>query len=213
ELMLAGGMGMGIAWSMDDGDTWHHLDETNGINRYARVQYMASRGDLVIAVGDAGYDNDMPAVQVSGDGGKTWRGADEGAEHIYWGYVFFDKDHAYLSTSFHHNFFYYRPLSELFPQMDAPTEKNHTAVELSLNVSQNPAGNRTTISFGLPTPGYLDLKLFDARGSEVRTLVKGEREAGHHDLLLDAGGLPAGMYYCRLVAGGSAVTRPVLVTR
>jgi len=45
------------------------------------------------------------------------------------------------------------------------------------------------------------LRVYDAAGRLVATLVDGWREAGAHEVTFDATGLAAGIYFARLEAG------------
>jgi hypothetical protein len=56
------------------------------------------------------------------------------------------------------------------------------------------------------------LVVTDALGRVVRNLVDaGIREAGTHSLRFDAAGLPPGVYFTRLTAGGSVHMQKMLL--
>jgi hypothetical protein len=58
----------------------------------------------------------------------------------------------------------------------------------------------------------VELVIRDLLGREVRTLDRGNREAGLHRVVLDGGALPTGTYFCSLrTAGGMLVRRIVLI--
>ena len=44
----------------------------------------------------------------------------------------------------------------------------------------NPFNPETTIEFGLPTPGFVEISIYDINGKLVRTLVSDEKRAGNH---------------------------------
>jgi len=58
----------------------------------------------------------------------------------------------------------------------------------------------TTIRFSLPHRSYVTLKVFDALGREVATLLHGELSAGEHSVSLDAKDLSSGVYFYQLRA-------------
>ncbi len=62
----------------------------------------------------------------------------------------------------------------------------------------NPFNAATTISFTLTEAAAIRIALLDALGRPLRTLRQGFYQAGEHRLRLDAGGLPSGLYFCRL---------------
>jgi hypothetical protein len=62
----------------------------------------------------------------------------------------------------------------------------------------NPFNPSTTIRVELPHSSRVSLKVYDALGQEVATLVDEEKAAGVHDVRFDAGNLASGMYVYRL---------------
>ena len=77
----------------------------------------------------------------------------------------------------------------------------------------NPAKGLTRISYQLPKSMGVNIKLYDALGREVRTLVDIGKPAGAHTIYLDAGDLPSGIYFYRFEADGVIQTRSMSVVR
>jgi hypothetical protein len=77
----------------------------------------------------------------------------------------------------------------------------------------NPFNPTTTIGYGLPALGYVDLRVYDLLGREVAVLVNGVREAGSYSVQFDAAGLSSGLYFYRLSAGTFSETKKMLLTR
>ena len=82
----------------------------------------------------------------------------------------------------------------------------------------NPFAQGTTIAFGLPAPGSVQLRIFDVRGAAVRTLAAGEFPAGSHRVTWDGrddGGSSAasGVYYAELRTGGKSLQRRMVLLR
>jgi hypothetical protein len=77
------------------------------------------------------------------------------------------------------------------------------------------AGNpATTISFSLPSKSFVSLKVFDALGREVSTLLYEELSSGSYSEQWNAVGLPSGVYFYRLQAGSFTETKKlVLLTK
>ncbi len=85
-------------------------------------------------------------------------------------------------------------------------------VEVSLNAPvefalyknyPNPFNPQTTIGFALPVKSEVTLKIYDVLGNEVQTLLKGEMEAGMHNVEFRAANLASGVYiYTLQIAGG-----------
>ena len=91
------------------------------------------------------------------------------------------------------------------------------AFALDQNVP-NPFNPRTTISFALPEPRPVRLKIFDLTGDLVTVLVDGELPAGFHRVDWhgqDARGvaMASGVYFYQLDAGPQCQTRRMLLVR
>ena len=85
------------------------------------------------------------------------------------------------------------------------------------HLSQNPAIfsaclNRQVLSYNLPAAGYVTIELFNARGVTVRSIAKSD-QAGRHQLSFENRALPAGMYCCRLAAGGKTWDGRLMITQ
>jgi ELWxxDGT repeat protein len=82
---------------------------------------------------------------------------------------------------------------------------NELPVPSGLELEQNypnPFNPSTTIAFGLPQSSHARLRVYDAHGRIVATLVEGDLPAGRHEVAFDASSLPSGMYMYRLDADG-----------
>lgn len=87
-----------------------------------------------------------------------------------------------------------------------------TSYELGQNYP-NPFNPSTTIAFALPRPSEITLKVFDASGREVATLVEGRLPAGRHEVVLDARPFSSGVYFYRLQAGEFSQTRRLTLVK
>jgi len=78
-----------------------------------------------------------------------------------------------------------------------------TPAEYSLGQNYpNPFNPATTISFALKTNAKVTLRLFDALGKEVKTLVDGNMAGGQHRFDVTTEGLSSGVYIYTLEASG-----------
>lgn len=62
----------------------------------------------------------------------------------------------------------------------------------------NPFNPTTAIRYQLPTAGIVSLSVYDVLGREIRALVSERMDAGTHQAVWDASGVPSGVYYYRL---------------
>ena len=95
---------------------------------------------------------------------------------------------------------------------DSPDEE--AAPRFALRPSApNPFNPVATISYELPTRLPVALRVYDAQGRLVSTLVNGERNAGEHSVVFDARGLASGIYYFRMDAGPFMATRKMTLLK
>jgi hypothetical protein len=77
----------------------------------------------------------------------------------------------------------------------------------------NPFNPSTEIGFRVSGLGFVSLKVFDAMGREVATLVNERRAPGSYSVRFDANGLVSGVYFYRLQAGSFVETKKLMVLR
>ncbi len=77
----------------------------------------------------------------------------------------------------------------------------------------NPFHRTTTIRFGLPSSGYVSIKLYDLLGREVMTVLEGHQAAGFHEVTLDASRLSPGLYWYRLQSAEHVITRQLMLIK
>lgn len=77
----------------------------------------------------------------------------------------------------------------------------------------NPFNPVTTIEFVLPQENYVDLKIYNALGKEITTLVSENLTAGRYQHRWEAGDMAGGVYFYRLTTGGFTETRKMLLVR
>jgi hypothetical protein len=75
--------------------------------------------------------------------------------------------------------------------------------ELSSNYP-NPFNPSTKIEFRLNRAADIDLKVYDLRGQEVSTLLKGNQSPGLYDLTFNGANLSTGVYFYTLFIDGKA---------
>ncbi len=93
------------------------------------------------------------------------------------------------------------------------TKKGQPEVPASLALYQNypnPFNPSTTITFSLPYRSFVTLKIFDVMGREVSTLISGELSEGSHSRTWNATGQSSGVYYYRLHAGPSLMSKQLM---
>ncbi len=77
----------------------------------------------------------------------------------------------------------------------------------------NPFNPQTEIAFRLDRDAHAVLRVFDARGRAVATLVEGALAAGDHAVRFDGKGLASGLYVYRLEIDGVPQARKMMLVR
>ena len=96
---------------------------------------------------------------------------------------------------------------DLQPGNDVPMNN-----EMSQNYP-NPFNPSTTISYRLSTPSEVRLRIFDALGREVATLVDGVVQPGINTVVFDAHNLAGGIYYYRLQTRTYVETKKLILLK
>lgn len=78
----------------------------------------------------------------------------------------------------------------------------------------NPFNPITVISYRLPVPGFITLKVYDMLGQEVKVLVNSKQSAGVQSVVFNAADLPSGVYFYTLAAeNGFSQTKKLILIR
>lgn len=71
------------------------------------------------------------------------------------------------------------------------------AIPVEYSLSQNypnPFNPNTTIKFGLPETGIVDLKVYNILGEKIAQLINKEMSAGYHTVNFGSNSMPSGIY-------------------
>ena len=77
----------------------------------------------------------------------------------------------------------------------------------------NPFNPVTTISYDLPFDGEISIVIYDMLGKKVKELVIGHKLKGTHEMVWDASGKSAGIYFVVLTAGNFVSTQKVVLLK
>ncbi len=89
---------------------------------------------------------------------------------------------------------------EIKSQINVEQQNNLSSTLLFQNFP-NPFNPTTTISYNIPNPEKVSLKVYDVTGQEVVTLVNEYQEKGIHSFSFDGSRLSSGIYIYKLEAG------------
>jgi hypothetical protein len=93
---------------------------------------------------------------------------------------------------------------------------NTNNIPVSYNLYQNypnPFNPSTRISYDIKKQGFVNLKIYDILGREVKTLVSEIKSVGSYSIDYDASGLSSGIYLYRLECNGYVNTKRMLMIK
>ncbi|KAB2840663.1 MAG: T9SS type A sorting domain-containing protein, partial [Melioribacteraceae bacterium] len=77
----------------------------------------------------------------------------------------------------------------------------------------NPFNPTTTIRYQIQNSGFVSLKVFDAIGQEVATLVGETKSSGVHEVTFNGSNLSSGVYVYRLQVGNYSHTNKLVLMK
>jgi hypothetical protein len=77
----------------------------------------------------------------------------------------------------------------------------------------NPFNPKTIINYQCPMFNYVSLKVYDALGKEVATLVNEKQNAGSYKVEFGGSAYPSGIYYYKLSAGEYSESRKMTLIK
>jgi hypothetical protein len=192
--------------STDTGASWTFLN-TGSVAGVVFRALAASGGSIFASTGNG--------FMRSNDNGKTWTIDNAGIGSVYL-YVFAIKGTTLFvggsdGGRYPIGYVYYRPLSEI-----TAVENSHTLAPARCLLQQNypnPFNPSTEIAFSIPSSSFVTLKIFDAMGRRVATIVSEELSAGIYRRQWNASGCPSGVYFYRLQTDTFSETKRLLLLR
>ncbi len=197
--IFAGTSGSGVYRSTDNGDSWSPTDATLSLDSVTSL-VVNTVGKLFAATTSAG-------VFCSADNGATWSRIDSTESSVQT--LAFDNSGYLLGGTNGAGV-----LKSVEPTLTGIHSVRSVPAEFFLEQNYpNPFNPTTTISYQLPVGGLVEVKIYDALGREIAALVDTRQAAGNHEVTFNATGLSSGMYICRLIFSGHAITRKLMLLK
>lgn len=182
----------GIKRSSNNGANWIQTSFN-----YRDVKCIITNGSQIYAGHDRG-------IEYSPDYGITWYNKNQGLNPdtlTVWDLII-SNDYIYAGTNFYS--VWRRQLTDIIN-----VKKISTCIPLSFSLSQNypnPFNPSTKIRFEIPNGAITEnekvtLKVFDATGKEILTLINEKLSAGIYETRFDATNIPSGVYFYKITAG------------
>jgi hypothetical protein len=77
----------------------------------------------------------------------------------------------------------------------------------------NPFNPSTTINYAVPEESFIELKVFDALGEEITSLVSETKESGFYNVTFDAANYNSGVYFYQLRTGNFIETKKMILMK
>ena len=77
----------------------------------------------------------------------------------------------------------------------------------------NPFNPETNIQYQIPQSSFVQLKVYNELGMEIKTLVNEYKSSGIYEIKFDASKLPSGIYIYRLIAGSFNTVKKMLLMK
>lgn len=90
--------------------------------------------------------------------------------------------------------------------------KNKTQ-DADIIVYPNPFNNSTRLRYKISERSFVKIKVYDALGNEVATLVNEEKQAGEYEVEFNVSDLTSGIYFYRLQAGSFVETKKMILLK
>ncbi len=184
--------GFGLFFSTNNGKNWASMIVGSGTSDCTSFIVNSSIGGTNFFVGSWG-----DGVLMSTNYGKQWNDVNSGLSNTRVLSLCVSGKYLFAGTTGHG--IWRRPLSDMNTGIQNTQNTSPHCFKLNQNYP-NPFNPTTTISFSLPSRSFVSLKVFDALGREVSTLVSEELPTGNYSRVWNAEKLSSGVYFYRLSA-------------
>ncbi len=192
--IFAGTLGEGVFLSTNNGTNWVNIGLTN------LMVYSFAIKDSNIFAGTFGK-----GVFLSTNNGLSWIPINNGLPDntivysfvISDGYIFAGTDEGVWKRS----------LKDILGVNELRNENG----ELSINVSPNPGNSLIVISYSLLEKSNVNIYVYDLLGNQVSSLVNKEQGKGDYKMELNVEKFTNGIYFCKVEAGNSSMTKKIVL--
>ena len=77
----------------------------------------------------------------------------------------------------------------------------------------NPFNPSTKINYSLPTASFVSIKIYDALGNEIMTLVNESKDAGYYETTFDASEFASGIYLYKMESGNYVQVKKMIILK
>ena len=192
----------GVYSSADGGYSWSLAN--SGLTTTYINTFVVIHPNLIVGTSGEG-------VFVSANNGNTWMPADTGLTD---GYIYcFTVNGSKIFAGSSNGEIWSRPIKEIVTSVNSKWQA-YIANNFSLSQNYpNPFNPATTIRYELSAKSDVSLKVYDALGRLVATLVDGARPVGVHTVVFDGTKMASGVYLYQLKIGNYISTRKMVLMK
>ena len=107
-----------------------------------------------------------------------------------------------------------KELSEFVISSVGDNESNNYPANFKLEQNfPNPFNPTTSIDYEISEPQFVTLKVFDAVGNEITTLVNERQNSGRHEIIFSGKSLASGVYFYQLITKNSLATKKMVILK
>ncbi len=194
----------GIFTSTDNGVDWVSSDSgmtTSFIRSFEVI-------DPKILVGTSGE-----GIFLSVDNGASWAPVDSGLTEPFI-YCFANIGSSVFAGSWNGEI-WIRSVNEILKTMKKTTAAQPVPQNYALNQNYpNPFNPSTVISYSVPQKSAVTLKVYDALGRLVSTLIDGEvKPTGNYNVSFNASNISSGIYFYQLITNNFVSTKKMILMK
>ena len=190
-----------ILKTTDGGSAWENQIDSTYPYFYFESLFMADEENGWVICNDF-----WNSLLHTSNGGNTWEEVPFPSHHSLFHVAFADAQTGWVIGE--HGTIFHTESGGL------PTPGDPIPQRLSLRQNYpNPFNGVTTIEFDVATAGEVVLRVYDILGREVAIIARETIPPGIYTRQWDADGLPSGVYFYRLQAGGFVETRKLVLLR
>ena len=197
-LGFAGGSNSEIIFTNNGGQTWS--SRSNGIQ-------MGINGIYFLDENNGWAVSDLGTVYITSNGGINWGTQPSNTTQTLNEIYFLSSNLGWAVGDFG-TIVRYNGAVTSAGNLEGPVSE----YQLSQNYP-NPFNPSTQINFAIPQTTKVSLKVFNAIGKEVATLIDGQIEPGNHSVVFDATDLSSGVYYYTISTENLIQTKKMILLR
>ncbi|HEY9164628.1 MAG TPA: YCF48-related protein [Candidatus Kryptonia bacterium] len=184
---------------------------TDGGATWTSVTIPGSGGTMIYACGNDVFASTGPNIYRSTDRGATWTISFTGSIGEFYTCSFISSGSTLAGWAVSTTGKIVR-----FAGTATDIRDNNASRPSSFGLSQNfpnPFNPTTTINYQLPKRSRITLKVYDALGREVATLVDGQKNAGEYKVTFDGSRYASGVYFYRIQAGTFTAVKKIMLMK